>query len=98
MNLLKNHFQSALRGMRRRPGYTALNVVGLAVGLASFLVGVLFVTDELNYDRFYERADELYRLHYVSGSSGAGATSSYIAGETLASEYGDRLNVARLRH
>ena len=98
MKLLKSYIQATLRGMQRRPGYTMLNVVGLAVGLASFLVGVLFVTDELNYDRFYEQANELYRLHYVSGSSGAAATSSYRAGEILASEYEDRLHVARLRH
>lgn len=98
MKLLKSYVQTTLRGMRRRPGYTILNVVGLAVGLASFLVGVLFVTDELNYDRFYEHANELYRLHYVSGGSSASAASGYIAGEVLTSEYGDRVNVARLRH
>ena len=88
--------RTAYRALRRRPGYTALNVGGLAVGIAAFLVGLLFVLDELSYDRFYERAGELYRLHYASDDAETAAVG-WRAGEELAGLYGERVGVARLR-
>ena len=62
--LLKNYLTIAIRGLRRHPFFAGLNMVGLAVGLASCLLILLYVTDELSYDRFHERADEIYRLNW----------------------------------
>ena len=60
--MLKNHFKIAYRTLRRRPGYTFINVFGLALGLASCVLIGLWVQDELAYDDFHERADGIYRV------------------------------------
>ena len=61
--MLKNYLLIALRTLRRQKGYAALNVVGLAVGVACCLFLLLFVRDELSYDRFHEEPEALFRLH-----------------------------------
>lgn len=58
----KNYLTTTLRTIRRQPGYAFINVFGLAVGLASCLLILLFVRDELRYDRFHPEADRLYRV------------------------------------
>ncbi len=63
--MLLNYLRIALRTLRRQPGYAALNVTGLAVGVACCLFLLLFVRDELSYDRFHEDADAVYRVNMV---------------------------------
>jgi putative ABC transport system permease protein len=60
--MLRNYLLIALRNLRRQPGYAAINIVGLSVGLACCLLIALFVRDELAYDRFHEHADRVYRV------------------------------------
>jgi putative ABC transport system permease protein len=60
--MLRHYLLVALRVLRRQPGYAALTVVGLAVGLAVAVLVGLFVRHELSYDRFHPGADRLYRV------------------------------------
>lgn len=60
--MLKHHLTVALRNLRRNGAYSILNVVGLAIGLASCMLCYLFIADELSYDRHHEKADRIYRL------------------------------------
>ena len=60
--MLKSYAQIAYRTLKRHKGYTAINVLGLAVGMAACLLIGLYVQDELSYDRFHERADRVYRV------------------------------------
>ena len=60
--MLKNYLLIALRMLRRQPGYAFINVAGLAVGLACFLLILLYVQDERGFDRHYEKADHIYRV------------------------------------
>ena len=60
--MLKNYLKIALRNLRRQPGYTFINVAGLTVGLACFLLILLYVQDERRFDRFHEKADHIYRV------------------------------------
>lgn len=60
--MLKSYVRTALRHMRRHIGYTALNIVGLAVGLAVCLLIALFVQHELQFDQFHEQQDRIYRV------------------------------------
>lgn len=61
--MLSNYLKIAWRTLRKQGGYTAINVVGLALGLACCLLITLYVVDELSYDRFNAKADRIYRLH-----------------------------------
>ena len=60
--MLKNYFKVALRTQRRNKGYTAINVGGLAVGLAACFAIGLWVRGELSYDRFHEKAERIRRV------------------------------------
>lgn len=75
--MLKNHLKIVLRHLRRAPGYTLINVLGLALGMACCLIIVLFVRDELSYDRFHADAHRIYRV--VDGSRSTVNTSAALA-------------------
>ena len=62
--MLKNHLKIALRNLWRKRGYSAINIFGLALGLAVFLLIMLFVLDELGYDRYNANADRIYSCQY----------------------------------
>ncbi len=52
----------AFRHMLRQRFYAGLNLLGLAVGMASCLLMLLYLVDEYSYDRFHEKADRIYRV------------------------------------
>ncbi|MEM6646359.1 MAG: ABC transporter permease [Bacteroidota bacterium] len=60
--MLHHYLTIARRTLAKRKGYTFINITGLAVGLADCLLMVLFVQDELSYDRFHTDADQMYRV------------------------------------
>jgi putative ABC transport system permease protein len=60
--MVKNYLTIALRNLRRHKGYTAINILGLAVGMACAIQRVLYIQYEMSYDRFHRKADQLYRL------------------------------------
>ena len=63
--MLSNYLRVAVRTLRRHVGYTLLNVVGLAVGIACCLFLLLYVQDELRYDRFHDDAESVFRVSAV---------------------------------
>ena len=75
--MLRNYLKIAYRNLLRHKGYTAINVVGLAVGLAACLVIARYVQFERSFDRFHEKADRIYRLVTErEGEAGATARTS----------------------
>jgi len=60
--MLKNYLKVALRNLLRHKSYSFINVAGLAVGITCCLLILLFVQDELSYDRYHEKAERIYRL------------------------------------
>jgi len=60
--MLKNYIVTSMRNIRKHKGYSLLNVLGLAIGLAACLLVLLYTKDELSYDRFNVKADRIYRL------------------------------------
>jgi putative ABC transport system permease protein len=66
--MLKSYFTTALRHLIKNKGYTILNAIGLSVGLTCFALIGLWVTNEVSYDRFHEKADRIYRVSGVFSS------------------------------
>ena len=60
--MVKNYLRLALRTLRRRTSYALINGIGLAIGLTCCVLVALFLRHELRYDRFHERAEDVYRL------------------------------------
>lgn len=60
--MLRNYLTIALRNLRREKAYAAINLIGLAVGVACVLLVFLFVQNELSYDRYHEHAGRIYRV------------------------------------
>jgi len=60
--MFRNFLKTAFRSLRKSKGFTAINIIGLSSGLAVCLLIVMYVTDELGYDRYNVNADRIYRL------------------------------------
>ncbi len=60
--MLKNYIKVAFRGLIRQPGYTALNIIGLTVGIASSLIILLYIFHETSFDKQHAKGDRIYRL------------------------------------
>ena len=60
--MLKNLLRTALRHMRKHAGYSFLNIIGLTLGITSALFLIIYVADEVSYDRYNEKADRIFRV------------------------------------
>jgi putative ABC transport system permease protein len=60
--MIKNLLKTALRHIRKHLGYSIINILGLTLGISSALFLVIYVSDELSYDRYNENADRIYRV------------------------------------
>ncbi|HVG16487.1 MAG TPA: ABC transporter permease, partial [Chitinophagaceae bacterium] len=59
--MLRNYLKVAFRYLAKHKGYTAINVLGLAVGIACCILIMQFVKSEWSFDRFHSKADRLHR-------------------------------------
>ncbi len=60
--MIRNYIKTAYRSLSKNKGFTLLNVLGLSVGLATCLLIVFYVSDELGYDHFNKNFDRIYRV------------------------------------
>ena len=61
--MFRNYLKIALRNLWKNKSYSAINIFGLAIGLAVCLLISLYIIDELSYDRYNEKADRIYRIN-----------------------------------
>lgn len=61
--MFKNYIKTAVRSLYKNKGFTAINILGLALGLATCLLIVFYVVDELSYDRYNTKANRIYRVN-----------------------------------
>jgi len=60
--MFKNYLKIAFRNIIKHKGFSIINIVGFAIGIACSILILLFVTYELSYDKFHEKADRIYRV------------------------------------
>ncbi|WCT13872.1 ABC transporter permease [Mucilaginibacter jinjuensis] len=60
--MIKSYFKIAWRNLSKHKVFSMINIFGLAIGIASFWVIALYVTDELSYDHFNTKADRIFRV------------------------------------
>ncbi|MCI0616887.1 ABC transporter permease, partial [bacterium] len=59
--MLKNYFKTALRNLLKYKNHSLINILGLATGIACCILILLFVRNELSYDTFHAKKDQIYR-------------------------------------
>ena len=98
--MLRNYFKTALRNLWKNKGFSALNIVGLAIGLATCLLIVIYVIDELSYDRYNEKADRIMRVDAeikFGGNHFILAVSPPLAGPSMMQDYPEVEQQTRFR-
>lgn len=82
--MIRTYWTLALRNVRKHRVHALINITGLAIGIACFLLILLFIRDELSYDRFHSKADQIYRLtthsSFGTGVKQPGVTLAALAG------------------
>ena len=94
----KNFIRVTLRGLNKNKAFNAINIAGLAIGLASAIFIILYIMSETSYDRFNDRAEDIYRLYIkgkMAGEEFTGAWNSPIAGPTFYEEIPEIENFCR---
>ncbi|MFS2187587.1 ABC transporter permease [Mucilaginibacter sp. Mucisp84] len=61
--MIGNYFKTALRSLLKNKGFTFINILGLALGLAICLLITFYVVDELSYDRYNTKYERIYRVN-----------------------------------
>ena len=69
--MIRNYFKIALRNILRNKAYSLINIVGLTLGISSCCLLFMFVIDEMTYDSFHSKKDQIYRLIEVDNSEEA---------------------------
>ena len=68
--MFKNYFKIALRNLQRNKVFSFINIVGLALGLACAMLIILYVKDEVSYDRFHKEEKNIYRITSIMNFGG----------------------------
>ncbi|MCK4852753.1 MAG: ABC transporter permease [Bacteroidales bacterium] len=88
--MLRHFILITIRNLARHLNFSIINIGGLAIGLASFIFIILYITDELKYDSFHDKADSIYRVNRFYNSNNVNedaATCSFPFAPTLQMDY-----------
>lgn len=97
--MLKNYVKVALRNLASHKGYAIISIASLSIGLTCSILIMLWVRDELSYDRFYQNADRIYRVAIQETTSTSDETYPVTPGqlaEALSNDYPEVLSATRL--
>ncbi|MBN1224944.1 MAG: ABC transporter permease [Candidatus Aminicenantes bacterium] len=88
--MIKNYLKVALRILKRHKAYSFINIMGLAIGMASCLLILLYIQDELSYDRYNANFSRIYRITTLAQMGDTGVNVVGAAppmAKTLVAEY-----------
>ena len=90
--MLRNYLKIAFRNLLKNKGFSAINISGLAIGMASAVLILLWIQNEMSMDRFHEKGDRIYVMNnrdHFSGRLWAWNTTPKVLGPTLKNDYPD---------
>ncbi len=91
-----NYVKIAIRNLVGEKLYSFINLLGLSIGIACFLIISLWVFDELSFDRFHENKDRIYRVNTMTKNMGYVTSSSWRLGPALKEAYPEIESYTRL--
>lgn len=98
--MLKNYIKIAFRNLLKNKLYSAINIFGLTIGLTTCFMILLFVQNQLSYDRFNEKADQIFRVAFVGQMNGGEIKEANVmppVAQTLKDDFPEVLDAARIR-
>jgi len=98
--MFKNYIKIAYRNFWRNKSFAAINIFGLAIGISVCFIIMLFVQDELSYDRFNEKADRIVRVVFKANINGGKIFEANVmppTAQTLKNDYPEVEEATRLR-
>ena len=99
--MFKNYLKVALRNLNNQKSYSLINIAGLAIGIACCVLMLLYVQDELTFDRFHVKSEHIYRLVENRPTPGGGEMSiGYTmgpAGRALVNDFPEITQSVRIR-
>jgi putative ABC transport system permease protein len=99
MTMFSNYLKISIRNIKRYKGYSVINIAGLAVGIACSIFILLWMQDELSFDRFHENADRIYRIVFSTSDDGTptNANGSFGVGPALKRDFPEVIETVRIR-
>ena len=97
--MLRNYLKIALRNLLKYKAYSLINILGLAVGITACMMILLYVNDELSYDKYNIKADRIYRFYgraHMQGREFKMAVTPAPAGATLVRDFPEVVQYTRL--
>jgi putative ABC transport system permease protein len=70
MFMFRNYFVIAIRQFKKGKAFSLINVLGLAVGMTCCFLIMIFVRDEISFDRYQQKFDRIYRIVYLPKFAG----------------------------
>ncbi|WP_158993361.1 ABC transporter permease [Mucilaginibacter sp. L196] len=98
--MIRNYIKTAFRSLQKNKGFTTINVLGLALGLATCLLIVFYVVDELSYDKYNVNASRIYRVNEdlkLGDNKVQYAVCMAPLAQTLKNDFPDVENAVRLK-
>lgn len=99
--MFKNYFTTAWRGFRRNKGFSIINIAGLAVGMASALLIILWLQNMIGMDCFHKNSNRLYIManrDVISGRPRAWISTPIVLGAALQQDYPEVEAMSRYMH
>ena len=78
--MIKNYFKTAFRNLARNKIYSFINIAGLSIGLACTMLILLYVKDEVSFDRFHKNVNNIYRIARTLGGTEITGTTGLLQG------------------
>jgi putative ABC transport system permease protein len=78
--MFKNYFKTAFRNLARNKVYSLINITGLSLGLACAMLIMLYVKDEVSFDRFHKNVNNIYRIARKLKGEGISGTTGFLQG------------------
>ncbi|MEJ2613384.1 MAG: ABC transporter permease [Ignavibacteriaceae bacterium] len=93
--MLKNYLKIFIRNLTRNKTYSVINILGLSIGIASSILIMLWIANELSYDRFHKNADVIYRVVADDGTIGKMSVTCGPLSEYTKTNYADVVSATR---
>jgi putative ABC transport system permease protein len=98
--MFKNYFQIAWRNIRKNKLFSVINIFGLSLGIATCFILMLYVRDELSYDRFTKKADDIVRVIFQADINGGKINESVVmppVAQTMKKDFPEVEDATRLK-